>query len=90
MRTKVAQWMYDVISEENNKNRKEPNVFALAVSILDRFISLDPTAILRDQFQLLGAACLLISSKLNESELGWGLTHQVQNASLHLRLVQSD
>lgn len=65
MRKKVADWMHDVIVEENTK---EVTVFALSINLLDRFISKFPTEIKRQNLQLLGAACLLISSKLNESE----------------------
>ena len=66
----VASWMLDVIHEENNQNKREPNVFSLAICLLDRFMTTSPGSITKDQLQLLGAACLLISSKLNESESG--------------------
>merc|ERR1712157_683130 len=64
MRKIVGGWMSDVVQEEV---RREVNTFELAVQLLDRYLSLYPSKIKRDQLQLMGAACLLTSSKLNES-----------------------
>jgi len=63
MRETVAQWMYDVCDELN----REIDVFALATTQMDRFLNLEFKNFKREQLQLLGAACLLISSKLKET-----------------------
>lgn len=63
MRETVAQWMYDVCDELN----REIDVFALATTQMDRFLNLEFKRFKREQLQLLGAACLLISSKLKET-----------------------
>lgn len=63
MRETVAQWMYDVCEELC----REYDVFALATTILDRYLSESYRVVKRDQLQLLGASCLLIASKLKET-----------------------
>lgn len=61
MREIVAHWMLNVCHEE----QREEEVFALAMNLLDRFLSFVPMK--RQQLQLLGTVCLLLSSKLKES-----------------------
>ena len=46
-------------------NREELSLFAHAMNLLDRFLSVRPAE--RNNLQVLGAACLLIASKLRES-----------------------
>lgn len=60
MRKIVAEWMLEVIHEQQS----QPEVFCLAMNMLDRFLSLCP--VLKVQLQLLGSVCLLISSKIRE------------------------
>merc|ERR1712203_836050 len=60
MRKIVADWMLEVIQEQNS----QPEVFCLAMNIMDRFLSQTP--VLRNQLQLLGAVCTLIASKTRE------------------------
>lgn len=60
MRRLVAEWMLEVC--ENHNCQEE--VFPLAMSYLDRFLSV--CAVGKNQLQLLGTACLLISSKMRE------------------------
>lgn len=60
MRKIVAEWMLEVIHEQQS----QPEVFCLAMNMLDRFLSLCP--VLKAQLQLLGSVCLLISSKIRE------------------------
>merc|ERR1712018_1131460 len=60
MRKIVADWMLDVIQGQNS----QPEVFCLAINVLDRFLS--QTQIQRQQLQLLGAVCILIASKIRE------------------------
>merc|ERR1712241_1272440 len=60
MRKIVADWMLEVIQEQNS----QPEVFCLAMNIMDRFLSQTP--VLRNQLQLLGAVCTLIASKIRE------------------------
>ena len=52
---------FQVCREEH----REEEVFTLAMNLLDRFLSLVPMK--RQQLQLLGTVCLLLSSKLKES-----------------------
>ena len=60
MRKIVSEWMLDIVQQE----RSQPEVFCLAINILDRFLS--TCAIYKTQLQLLGAVCLLIASKIRE------------------------
>ncbi|KAI2796375.1 hypothetical protein RDWZM_006975 [Blomia tropicalis] len=61
MRDIVSNWMLEVCEEE----RCERDVFPLAMNILDRFLAL--VKIRKSQLQLLGAVCLLLSSKLRQT-----------------------
>merc|ERR1712117_513828 len=60
MRREVASWMLEVCEEEECY----PQVFCLAVNYLDRFLS--SCKIARNQLQLVGAVCLLVSWKGRE------------------------
>merc|ERR1712226_1222383 len=60
MRKIVADWMLEVIQEQNS----QPEVFCLAMNIMDRFLS--QMAVQKFQMQLLGAVCILIASKIRE------------------------
>uniref|UniRef100_A0A8C5Q9C0 Cyclin D1 n=1 Tax=Leptobrachium leishanense TaxID=445787 RepID=A0A8C5Q9C0_9ANUR len=62
MRRKLINWMLEVCEEL----RCLEEVFPLAVNCLDRFLSLLPVE--KTRLQLLGAACLLVASKLRESK----------------------
>lgn len=44
----------------------QEDIFPLAVNYLDRFLSVNPTN--KNHLQLLGTTCLLVSSKLRESD----------------------
>lgn len=44
----------------------QEDIFPLAVNYLDRFLSVNP--INKNHLQLLGTTCLLVSSKLRESD----------------------
>lgn len=61
MRKIVVSWMLDVTEEQSC----HPEVFALAVSYLDRFLS--AVRIQKGQFQLLACVCIFLASKFNES-----------------------
>ncbi|KAJ8922777.1 hypothetical protein NQ315_007812 [Exocentrus adspersus] len=63
MRKIVTTWMMEVCEEQ----MIEEQVFPLAVSLMDRFLCV--CNIKKQQLQLLGAACLLISSKLRTSNI---------------------
>jgi len=60
MRKEVANWMLEICEEENCA----PQVFCLAINYLDRFLSV--CNIRRNQLQLLGSVCLLVSWKVRE------------------------
>ena len=62
MRSTVAEWMLDVVRDQDS----QPEVFCLAMNILDRFLS--RCKILKSQLQLLGAVSILIASKIWEPE----------------------
>ena len=61
MRKIVAEWMLEVVHEQ----RSQPEVFALAMNLFDRFLAAVPEVAKR-QLQLLGAVCILASSKIRE------------------------
>lgn len=60
MRRLVAEWMLEVCEDQGCQEE----VFPLAISYLDRFLSV--CAVSKSQVQLLGTACLLLASKLRE------------------------
>ncbi|XP_015786758.1 G1/S-specific cyclin-D2 [Tetranychus urticae] len=62
MRELVANWMLEICEEE----KCEKDVFPLAMNILDRFLSV--ILIKKSQLQLVASVCLLVSSKLRQSE----------------------
>ncbi|VDK83467.1 unnamed protein product [Onchocerca ochengi] len=57
-RQQVVEWIYDVCKEEYC----EPDVFLLAVSLVDRFLSVQ--SFHRNNLQALAGACLFVSSKV--------------------------
>jgi len=61
MRAMVAQWMLEVCGELNC----EEEVFPLSMNYLDRFLCV--RKIERNQLQLLGAACMFLSSKMMQT-----------------------
>merc|ERR1719445_2076173 len=60
MRREVASWMLEVCEEE----AACPQVFCLAINYLDRFLS--SCKISKNQLQLVGAVCLLVSWKVRD------------------------
>ena len=60
MRKIVADWMLEVVHEQNS----QPEVFYLAMNIVDRFLC--RCRIMKSQLQLLGTVAILISSKIRE------------------------
>ena len=62
MRKIVSDWMLDVCQELCC----QPEVFCLAMSLMDRFLGC--CSILKSKLQLLGAVCLFLASKFKESK----------------------
>ena len=60
MRKTVADWMLEVIREQFS----QPEVFCLAVNIMDRFLC--HCQIHKSQLQLVASVCILIASKIRE------------------------
>merc|ERR1719507_484370 len=68
MREEVTRWMLDVC-EDNYLNEHATNsteVFCLAINFMDRFLA--QSRIPKTTFQLLGATCLFLSSKVKAME----------------------
>ncbi|XP_018572022.1 G1/S-specific cyclin-D2-like [Anoplophora glabripennis] len=83
MRKIVTTWMMEVCEEQ----MIEDQVFPLAVNLMDRFLSV--CNIKKQQLQLLGAACLLISSKLRTSNmLTIGLLRAYTDYSVSHELIE--
>ncbi|XP_051898784.1 G1/S-specific cyclin-D1-like [Pristis pectinata] len=61
MRSRLAGWMLEVCEQETC----EKEVFPLSMNYLDRFLSLMPLE--KSRFQLLGATCLFLASKLRQT-----------------------
>ncbi|VDN05928.1 unnamed protein product [Thelazia callipaeda] len=57
-RQQVIDWIYDVCKEESC----EPDVFVLAVSLMDRILCLHPFE--RNKLQAIAGACLFVASKV--------------------------
>lgn len=62
MREILIDWLIDV----HYKFKLQPETLYLCVNILDRFLKNTHTQVHREKFQLVGATCLLISSKYEE------------------------
>ena len=62
MRKIVADWMLDVCLHQ----RCHTDVFLLATNIMDRFLA--TIRLQKKQFQLLGAACIFLASKMIEPQ----------------------
>ncbi|KRZ16664.1 G1/S-specific cyclin-D2 [Trichinella zimbabwensis] len=62
MRRTLTEWMFEVCMEE----RCDRDVFPLAVSFVDRFLSVEAVHI--DQLQCLGTACMMLASKVVEPQ----------------------
>ncbi|XP_050440044.1 G1/S-specific cyclin-D2-like [Adelges cooleyi] len=62
LRKLVVDWMWEVCEQK----KCQEDVFPLAINYMDRFLSLKP--IQKKHLQLLGTTCLMVSSKLRESD----------------------
>ena len=60
MRKTVADWMLEVIREQYS----QPEVFCLAINIMDRFLCY--CQIHKSQLQLVASVCILLASKIRE------------------------
>ena len=60
MRKTVADWMLEVIREQYS----QPEVFCLAINIMDRFLC--HCQVHKAQLQLVASVCILIASKIRE------------------------
>ena len=60
MRKTVAEWMLDVCVDQACQS----DVFLLSTNIMDRFLG--TITLRKEQFQLLGAACIFLASKMIE------------------------
>jgi len=66
MRRILLDWILSIVHEYN----QNLDIFFISVSILDRFLCIvDSKNITIENFQLIGAACLLIASKLHSVEI---------------------
>jgi len=61
MRKIVSDWMLEVIQD----HQCQPEVFCLAMNLMDRFLA--KCRIQKSQLQLLGAVCLFLASKFKET-----------------------
>lgn len=62
MRTKMVDWMIEVLSSFSC----EPNTFFIAIDLLDNFLSLTKKQYQSKDIHLIGVTCMLISSKMEE------------------------
>merc|ERR1712088_218197 len=74
MRKIVTDWMLEVCEDQ----QCQPQVFFLAVSYLDRFLS--SLSITKTQFQLLASVCILLALKV----LHWEISTSTVNCFLNL------
>lgn len=61
MRTILAKWMYEVTEEQ----KCDASVFPLSLNLLDRFLCI--VRVKKSQYQMLGAVCMLIASKIRHT-----------------------
>lgn len=84
MRTKMVDWMIEVLSSFNC----EPNTFFIATDILDSFLSLTKKQYQSKDIHLIGVTSMLIASKMEEilpfkiSTIVEKMTHNKISASL--------
>lgn len=62
MRTKMVDWMIEVLSSFSC----EPNTFFIAVELMDSFLSQTKRQFASKDIHLIGVTCMLISSKMEE------------------------